>query len=58
MSKQQDGGSTGGAGDSPLSPEAIASALAKMSKEEQTLTLIKASYANPIPVHGPATGER
>jgi hypothetical protein len=58
VSKQQDGGNTGGVGDSPLSPEAIASALAKMSKEEQTLTLIKASHANPIPVHGPAAGER
>ena len=58
VSKQQDGGSTGSASDSPLSPEAIASALAKMSKEEQTLTLIKASYANPIPVLGAATGER
>ena len=58
VSKQQDGGSAGSAGDSPLSPEAIASALAKMSKEEQTLTLIKASYVNPIPVHGAVTGER
>jgi len=58
VSKQQDGGSTGGASDSPLSPEAIASALSKMSKEEQTLTLIKASYANPIRVLGVATGER
>jgi hypothetical protein len=58
VSKQQDGGNTGSASDSPLSPEAIASALAKMSKEEQTLTLIKASYANPIPVLGGATGER
>jgi hypothetical protein len=29
-----------------------------MSKEDQTLTLIKASYANPIPVLGAATGER
>ena len=58
VSKQQDGGSTGSAGDNPLSPDAIASALAKMSKEEQTLTLIKASYANPIPVLGAATGER
>ena len=58
VSKQQDGGNTGSASDSPLSPEAIASALAKMSKEEQTLTLIKASHANPIPVHGAATGER
>jgi hypothetical protein len=58
VSKQQDGGSTGSGSDSPLSPEAIAAALAKMSKEEQTLTLIKASYANPIRVLGVATGER
>jgi hypothetical protein len=57
VSKQQDGGSTGSASDSPLSPEAIAAALAKMSKEDQTLTLIKASYANPIRVLGAATGE-
>jgi hypothetical protein len=57
VSKQQDGG-TGTAVDGSLSPEAIASALAKMSKEEQTLTLIKASYANPITVHGAATDER
>ncbi len=56
VSKQQDGGSTSG-GDSQLSPEAIASALAKMSKEEQTLTLIKASYANPIRVLGAAPDE-
>jgi hypothetical protein len=54
VSKQQDGGS---AADNPLSPEAIASALAKMSKEDQTLTLIKASYANPIRVLGAAVGE-
>jgi hypothetical protein len=58
VSKQQDGGSTAGGNDNLLSPEAIASALAKMSKEEQTLTLIKASYANPIRVLGVATGER
>ena len=58
VSKQQDGNSAGGAGDTPLSPEAIAGALAKMSKEEQTLTLIKASYANPIRVLGVAPGER
>ena len=58
VSKQQDGGNTGSTSDSPLSPEAITSALAKMSKEEQTLTLIKASYANPIRVLGAATGER
>ena len=58
VSKQQDGGGTGSASDSPLSPQAIAAALAKMSKEEQTLTLIKASYANPIRVLGVTTGER
>ena len=57
VSKQQDGG-TGSDSDRTLSPEAVASALAKMSKEEQTLTLIKASYANPIRVLGVATGER
>jgi hypothetical protein len=49
VSKQQDGSGTA---DIQLSPEALASALAKMSKEEQTLTLIKASYANPIRVLG------
>jgi hypothetical protein len=58
VSKQQDRGSTGSADDGSLSPEAIASALAKMSKQEQTLTLIKASYANPITVVGSAPGER
>jgi len=57
LSKQQDGANIGSATDSSLSPEAIASALAKMSKEEQTLTLIKASYANPIRVLGAAIGE-
>jgi hypothetical protein len=56
VSKQQDsGGST--AGDAHLSPEAIVSAFAKMSKDEQTLTLIKASYANPIRLHGSGTSE-
>src|SRR4029077_3921062 len=58
VSKQEDGGSSGSHSEDPISPEAIASALAKMSKEEQTLTLIRASYANPIPVRGAATGER
>ena len=58
VSKQQDGGSTESARDGALSPEEIASAFAKMSKEEQTPTLIKASYANPIRVLGAATGER
>jgi hypothetical protein len=54
VSKQQDGHGAGSAGDTQLSPETIAAALAKMSKEEQTLTLIKASYANPIRVLGVA----
>ena len=49
LSKQQDGG-TLDRGAAEISPEAVAAALAKMSKEEQTLTLIKASYANPIRV--------
>jgi hypothetical protein len=52
VSKQQDGRGAGSPGDTPLSPETIAAAFAKMSKEEQTLTLIKASYANPIRVLG------
>ena len=47
VSKQQDRGSVADS-DPMLSQEAVAAALAKMSKEEQTLTLIKASYANPI----------
>jgi hypothetical protein len=56
VSKQQDRGSAD-AGEPELSPEAVASALAKMSKDEQTLTLIKASYANPIRVRGSAAGK-
>ena len=56
VSKQQDRGITSGSGPE-LSPEAVASAFAKMSKEEQTLTLIKASYANPIRVHGATAKE-
>jgi hypothetical protein len=56
VSKQQDRGSASG-GDTELSPEVIASALGKMSKEEQTLTLIKASYANPIRVLGSTVTE-
>lgn len=44
ISKQQDSGVTG----SGLSPDEFAAAFSRMSKEEQTLTLIKASYANPI----------
>jgi hypothetical protein len=47
ISKQQDRSSVAD-GDPVLSQEAVAAALAKMSKEEQTLALIKASYANPI----------
>jgi len=58
VSKQQDNAGTGNAGDNPLSPEAVAAALAKMTKEEQTLTLIKASYANPIRVLGVTTDDR
>jgi hypothetical protein len=54
ISKQQDRGSNVGGGDRELSPEAIATALAKMSKEDQTLTLIKASYATPIRIAGSA----
>jgi hypothetical protein len=57
VSKQQDGLIAGSTGDARLSPEAIAAAFAKMSKEEQTLTLIKASYANPIRVIGSAASE-
>jgi hypothetical protein len=55
VSKQQD---SCGPGDSELSPDLVASALAKMSKEQQTLTLIKASYANPIRVTGSTVTER
>jgi hypothetical protein len=58
LSKQEDRGSNMGNGDSELSPEAIAAALAKMSKEEQTLTLIKASYATPIRIPGSAADQR
>jgi hypothetical protein len=58
ISKQQDRGSNMGNGEPELSPEAIAAALAKMSKEEQTLTLIKASYATPIRIPGSAADQR
>jgi hypothetical protein len=54
VSKEQDRGSKSDSGDLELSPEVIAAALAKMSKEEQTLTLIKASYATPIRIAGSA----
>jgi phage head maturation protease len=49
LSKQQDSGGAGG-----LSPDDLAAVFSRMSKEEQTLTLIKASYANPI--HPPGLG--
>jgi phage head maturation protease len=42
ISKQQDAGSAA------LSPDDLAAAFSRMSKDEQTLTLIKASYAHPI----------
>jgi hypothetical protein len=58
VSKQQDRESNMSNGDTELSPEAIAAALAKMSKEEQTLTLIKASYATPIRIPGSAADQR
>ena len=58
VSKQQDRGSNVGSGGPELPPEAIAAALAKMSKEEQTLTLIKASYATPIRIPGSAADDR
>jgi len=53
VSKQQDSG--GGAGG--LSPDDLAAAFSRMSNEEQTLTLIKASYANPIRPPGLATAK-
>jgi hypothetical protein len=55
ISKEQDRGNNVGSGDPELSPDAIAAALSKMSKEEQTLTLIKASYATPIRIAGSAS---
>jgi hypothetical protein len=57
VSKHQDGGN-GSAGEAELSPDAVAAALSKMTREEQTLALIKASYANPIRMHGSDGGER
>ena len=57
ISKQQDRQRNIGSGELELSPEAIAAALAKMSKEEQTLTLIKASYAAPIRIAGSAADQ-
>jgi hypothetical protein len=57
LSKQEDYGSRTAGGGADLSADAIASALAKLTKEEQTLTLIKASYANPIRVARPSADE-
>ena len=57
VSKQQDRGSNVAASEAELTPEAIAAALAKMSKEEQTLTLIEASYATPIRIAGSAADQ-
>jgi phage head maturation protease len=50
ISKLQDSGF----GEGGLSPDDLAAAFSRMSREEQTLTLIKASYANPI--HPPGLG--
>lgn len=44
VSKQQDWG----AGAGGISPDDLVAAFSRMSKDEQTLALIKASYANPI----------
>jgi hypothetical protein len=45
LSKQYDAG-----GDLLAPPEELAAALARMSPEEQTMTLIKAAHRNPIRV--------
>jgi phage head maturation protease len=50
LSKRQDVGAE------ELSPNGLATAFARMSKEEQTLMLIKASYARPIQPPGLAAG--
>ena len=51
ISKQQDAAGSG------YSADELATAFARMSKEEQTLTLIKASYARPIHPPGLASGK-
>jgi hypothetical protein len=51
VSKHRDNGSVEGA----ISQEELAAAFSRMSKEDQTLTLIKASYAHPIHPAGLAT---
>ena len=48
ISKHQDAGVGAGG----VSSDDLAAAFSRMSKEEQTLTLIKASYANPIQPRG------
>ena len=48
IAKHQDAG----AGAGGPSPDDLAAAFSRMSKEEQTLTLIKASHANPIQPRG------
>ena len=57
VSKRQDGAGTLDSGGAESSSEAVAAAFAKMSKEEQTLTLIKASYAKPIRIRGATADE-
>jgi phage head maturation protease len=51
ISKRQDGGG------SAFSTGELAAAFSQMSKEEQTLTLIKASYARPLHAPGVATAK-
>jgi Putative phage serine protease XkdF len=51
ISKQQDAAGSG------YSADELAAAFGRMSKEEQTLTLIKASYARPIHPPGLASGK-
>lgn len=48
LSKREDGVGIADTSSAELSSEAVAAALAKMSKEEQTLMLIKASHAKPF----------
>ncbi len=48
IAKHQDAGAVAGG----PSPDDLAAAFSRLSKEEQTLTLIKASYANPIQPRG------
>ena len=53
IAKHQDSG----AGAGGVSPDDLAAAFSRMSKEEQTLTLIKASYSNPIQPPGFASAK-